>query len=204
MLINVKKLTIVDITASISLTKTVFLWCCIIWMCLKGFLVNSWCLSHTWQDQWTTIYWGKMPEISACVFSLVPKLSIPSILILSNKIWASAWDFQQCDMCDQQSLRSACAVWSEPLIGAWVFHDRQATDWTPPGVSSLKGGDRSSHESTHVKIPYCSKSHALAHYRFWLFFMYNHKIKYIMLINVKMLYSFVPFLTGILFSTHWM
>ena len=24
-------------------------------------------------------------------------------------IWASAWDFQQCSMCDQQSLRSACA-----------------------------------------------------------------------------------------------
>ena len=23
--------------------------------------------------------------------------------------WASAWDFQQCGMCDQQSLRSACA-----------------------------------------------------------------------------------------------
>ena len=24
-------------------------------------------------------------------------------------IWARAWDFQQCGMCDQQSLRSACA-----------------------------------------------------------------------------------------------
>ena len=26
-----------------------------------------------------------------------------------KNIWASAWDFQQCGMCDQQSLRSACA-----------------------------------------------------------------------------------------------
>ena len=26
-----------------------------------------------------------------------------------NKIWASAWDSQQCGMCDQQSLRPACA-----------------------------------------------------------------------------------------------
>ena len=26
-----------------------------------------------------------------------------------NKIWAATWDFQQCGMCDQQSLRSACA-----------------------------------------------------------------------------------------------
>ena len=38
-------------------------------------------------------------------------------------IWASAWDFQQYGMCDQQSLRSACAVWSEPLLVAWVFYD---------------------------------------------------------------------------------
>ena len=29
--------------------------------------------------------------------------------IRANIIWASAWDFQQCGMCDQQSLRSACA-----------------------------------------------------------------------------------------------
>ena len=27
----------------------------------------------------------------------------------TTKICASAWDFQQCGMCDQQSLRSACA-----------------------------------------------------------------------------------------------
>ena len=27
----------------------------------------------------------------------------------THTIWASAWDFQQCGMCDQQSLRSACA-----------------------------------------------------------------------------------------------
>ena len=29
---------------------------------------------------------------------------------------------------------------------------------------SLKGGCRGSSESTHVKIPYCWKSHALAHF----------------------------------------
>ena len=41
-------------------------------------------------------------------------------------IWATAWDFQQCGICDQQSLKSACAygaVWSEPLLVAWVFYD---------------------------------------------------------------------------------
>ena len=38
---------------------------------------------------------------------------------------ASALDFQQYGMCDQQSLRSACA------------YDCEATDWTPFGVSKL-------------------------------------------------------------------
>ena len=31
-----------------------------------------------------------------------------------------------------------CAVWSEPLLVAWVFYDCWATDWTPFGVSKLK------------------------------------------------------------------
>ena len=31
------------------------------------------------------------------------------------------------------------AVWSEPLLVAWVFYDCLATDWTPFGVSKLKG-----------------------------------------------------------------
>ena len=73
-------------------------------------------------------------------------------------MWASAWDFQQCGMCYKQSHRSACAyaqsdyvlqakpqislricaVWSEPLLVAWVFYDFQATDWTSFGVSKLK------------------------------------------------------------------
>ena len=54
------------------------------------------------------------------------------------------------------------AVWSEPLIVAWVFYDCYATDWTPFGVSSLKGCCRGSSESTHVKMPHCWKSHDTA------------------------------------------
>ena len=30
------------------------------------------------------------------------------------------------------------AVWSEPLLVAWVYYDCKATDWTPFGVSKLK------------------------------------------------------------------
>ena len=76
------------------------------------------------------------------------------------------WDVQQCGMCDQQnpqiSLRIR-AVWSEPLLVAWALYDCSATDWTPFGVLSLKGGCRGSSESTHVKMPHCWKSHATAH-----------------------------------------
>ena len=44
-------------------------------------------------------------------------------------------------MCDQQSLRSACANAQSDqslLLLAWVFYDCLATDWTPFGVSKLK------------------------------------------------------------------
>ena len=34
---------------------------------------------------------------------------------------------------------------------------------------NLKGGCRGSSETTHVKMPYCWKSHALAHIVFFLF-----------------------------------
>ena len=41
-------------------------------------------------------------------------------------IWAMAWDFQQCGMCDQKkaptSLRTR-ADWSEPLSVACIFYD---------------------------------------------------------------------------------
>ena len=37
----------------------------------------------------------------------------------------------------QTSLRIR-AVWSEPLLVAWLFYDCKATDWTPFGVSKLK------------------------------------------------------------------
>ena len=32
-----------------------------------------------------------------------------------------------------------CAVWSEPLLVAWIFYDCLASLWTPFGVSKLNG-----------------------------------------------------------------
>ena len=40
-----------------------------------------------------------------------------------NLIWAATWAFQQCGMCDQQSLRSACTVCLEPLLVAWLDYE---------------------------------------------------------------------------------
>ena len=55
-----------------------------------------------------------------------------------KSIWATTRDFQQCGMWDEQRLRPACTVWSEPLLVAWILYDSYATDWTSFGVSKLK------------------------------------------------------------------
>ena len=55
---------------------------------------------------------------------LTPYIGSTNVLIVVS-IWASAWDFQQCGMCDQQSLSPACAyaVWSEPLVVARISYE---------------------------------------------------------------------------------
>ena len=79
--------------------------------------------------------------------------------------WASAWDFQQCGMCDQQRLRSAWAYaqsnqslcWSlEYLLNVKLLIEHHLE------CISLKGGCTGSYESTLVKMPHCWKSHATA------------------------------------------
>ena len=44
------------------------------------------------------------------------------------------------------------------------------------GFQSLKGGCRGSSESTHVKMPHCLKSRALAHFMFFCE-KYNYTIQ---------------------------
>ena len=50
-------------------------------------------------------------------------------------IWAVAWDNVR-PAKPQISLRIR-AVWSEPLLVAWIFYDCSATDWTSFGVSKF-------------------------------------------------------------------
>ena len=44
-------------------------------------------------------------------YQIVPLPAVKYVLLFAclYEKWASAWDFQQCVMCDQQSLWSACA-----------------------------------------------------------------------------------------------
>ena len=68
-------------------------------------------------------------------------------------------------MCDQQSLRSACAyAQSDQSICLLLEYSIIFKLLTEHHLEfrSLKGGCRGSSESTHVKMPHCWKSHAVA------------------------------------------
>ena len=82
-----------------------------------------------------------------------------------NNNWASAWDFQQCGMCDQQRLRSACAyMQSDQSLCSSLEYSMSVKLLTEHllEVLSLKGGCTGSSESTLVKMLNCWKSHATA------------------------------------------
>ena len=69
--------------------------------------------------------------------------------------WASAWDFQQCGMCDQQSLRSACAyAQSDQSLCLSLEYSMivQVLSEHHLEFLSIKGGCRGSSESTLVKL----------------------------------------------------
>ena len=81
-------------------------------------------------------------------------------------IWAMAWDFQQCGMCDQQRLRPACAYAQTGQSLCWSLkYSMTFKLLTKPHLRflSLKGGCTGSSESTLVKIPHSWKSHATAY-----------------------------------------
>ena len=71
-------------------------------------------------------------------------------------------------MCDQQSLRSACTyAHSNQSLCKSLKYSMIVKLLTEHHLEflSLKGGCRGSSESTHVKMPHCWKSHALAQVR---------------------------------------
>ena len=79
--------------------------------------------------------------------------------------WASAWDFQQCGMCDQQSLRSACAyAQSDQSLCYSLEYSMSFKLLTEHHLEFLRLSGRytGSSESTLVKMPHCWKSHVTA------------------------------------------
>ena len=76
-----------------------------------------------------------------------------------------ARDFQQCGMCDQQSLRPACVyAQSDQSLCLSLEYYMTVKLLTENHLEFLflKGGCKGSSESTLVKMPYCWKSHAAA------------------------------------------
>ena len=76
------------------------------------------------------------------------------------------WGFQQCGMCDQQRLRSACAyAQSDQSICSPLVYSMSVKLLTELHLEflSLKGGCIGSSESTLVKMPDCWESHVAAH-----------------------------------------
>ena len=73
--------------------------------------------------------------------------------------------FQQCGMCDQQSLRSACEYAQSNQRRCYPLEysmnikllTKQRLEFL-----SLKGGYTCSYESTLIKMPHCWKSHVVA------------------------------------------
>ena len=83
------------------------------------------------------------------------------LILVLQKNWATAWDFQQCGVWDQQSLRSACAyAQSDQCLCLWLQYPMSVKLLTDHHLRflSLKRGCTGLSESTHVKIPHCWKS----------------------------------------------
>ena len=78
---------------------------------------------------------------------------------------SAAFHLQQCDMCDQQRLRPACAyVQSDQSLCLLLEYSMTVQLLTEHHLKflSLKGGYTGSYESSLDKIPHCWKSHVMA------------------------------------------
>ena len=83
------------------------------------------------------------------------------------------WDFQQCGMCDQQRLRSACAyAQSDQSLCLSLEFSMTLRLLAEHQLEflSLKEGCTGSYESTRVKMTHYWKSHVLAHNLLQLYF----------------------------------
>ena len=119
-------------------------------------------LSPTMRKDLNRVNW---PEDRKILFSSLGKIWAFYLCHKScNDNWAMTWDFQQCCMCDQQSLRSACAyTQSDQRLCYSLIYSMNIKPLTEHHLKFLRGGCTGSSESTLVKMPHCWKSHVVAH-----------------------------------------
>ena len=111
-------------------------------------------------------------------------------------------DSQQCGICDQQSLRSACAYAQSDqslcLSLAYPISVKLLTELHLEFLG-LKGGSTDSSESTLVKMPHCWKSHVMAH--IYLRVVVANKIFFLNENNIQVDISHLDLSSGILART---
>ena len=99
-------------------------------------------------------------------------------------IWASAWDFQQCGLCDQQRLRSARAyAQSDQILCLSLEYSMTVKLLTEDYLESLslKGGCTGSSETTLVKMPHCWRSQVVAHIKIFLIYQgFRTEVSYVL------------------------
>ena len=108
----------------------------------------------------------KRNQTESCVIAILSWRLTQMHYECAFTIWASAWDFQQFGMCDQQSLRPACAyAQSDQSLCLSLEYSMIVKLLTERHLEflSLKGGCTGSSECTLVKMSNCWKSRALAH-----------------------------------------
>ena len=87
-----------------------------------SFPLLSWVRCDTWL--YRILIFALMLTLKVNIMNPNTRLRDVRMLRLVFYKWAATWDFQQFGMCDQQNFRSAFirAVWSEPLLVAWIFY----------------------------------------------------------------------------------
>ena len=106
------------------------------------------------------------------------------ILISFKYIWAATWDFQQCDMCDQQRLRPVCAyAQSDQSLCKSLERSMTVKLLVEQHLEflGLRVSCTGPSESTHVKMPHFWKSHVVAH----IIILFTIPLKYFILLQLS-------------------
>ena len=121
------------------------------------------------------------------------------IYVMNN--WVVTWYFQQCGMCDQQSLRSACAYAQSDQSLYWSLEYSMSVKLPTKHhleFLSLIVGCTVSSKSTLPKMPHCWKSHVTA--QIWTKFNIFQNLEQLILISIILPYKHEdPTLSGWLF-----